>query len=106
MNENSGFIYNVTTMVSWSIHDAWLEWLKSEHTKDVLATECFTGFRILRLHEVDEAEGPTYAIQYYSSSKALYNRYITKYSADLRQKGYDKWGDQFMSFHSIMEVVQ
>ncbi|MDI3322550.1 DUF4286 family protein [Pinibacter soli] len=106
MNESIGFIYNVTSMVSWPIHEAWLEWMRTVHAPEVLATECFTSFRILKLHEIDETEGPTYAVQYFAESKALYNRYITKFSEGMRQKGYDKWGDRFVSFHSVMEVVQ
>jgi hypothetical protein len=99
------FIYNVTIKVSHEIHDNWLNWLKAEHIPEVLATDCFYDATILRLLEVDDSEGPTYAVQYKAESKAAYNLYIDKYASLLRQKSFDKWGDQFIAFRTVMHVV-
>ena len=98
-------IYNVTTKVQHAIHDAWLKWLKEEHIPDIINTGCFTHANILELLEVDNSEGPTYAIQYIAESKALYNLYIEKYSAEMRQKAFNKWGDRFIAFRSVMRIV-
>ncbi len=98
-------IYNVTAKVDHNIAEAWLEWLKTEHIPEVLGTGCFTDARILLLMEVDESDGITYAIQYHSESKALYNRYIKEYSTTLRDKGTEKWGDKFVAFRSVMQIV-
>jgi Domain of unknown function (DUF4286) len=98
-------IYNVTIKVSHSIQEEWLAWLKEEHIPEVIATGCFTQATILRLLEVDESDGPTYAIQYFAESKALYNRYIEKFAAGMRQKSFDKWADKFIAFRSVMQVV-
>ncbi len=98
-------IYNVTIKVQQSIKDAWLQWLQEEHIPDILQTGCFTHATILRLLEVDDSEGPTYAVQYFAESKGLYNNYIEKHAAIMRQKGFDKWGDKFIAFRSVMQVV-
>ncbi|HEX2684581.1 MAG TPA: DUF4286 family protein [Ferruginibacter sp.] len=98
-------IYNVTIKVSNSISRDWLHWLKEEHIPDVIQTGCFTHAVILRLMEVDETDGPTFAVQYFAESKALYNNYIQHHAAAMRQKGFDKWGDQFIAFRSVMQVV-
>ena len=99
------FIYNVTIKIQVAIHEEWLHWIKEEHIPEVLATHCFTKAVIVRLLEVDDSEGPTYAIQYTAESKAAYNNYIEKYGAALRQKTFDKWGNQFIAFRSLMQVV-
>jgi hypothetical protein len=98
-------IYNVTTKVSTVIHAGWLKWMQEEHIPELIATGCFTDAVILQLLEVDDSEGPTYAIQYMAESKALYNQYIERHSAAFRQKAFDKWGDQFIAFRSVMRVV-
>lgn len=98
-------IYNVTVKIATSIAEQWLQWLKDEHIPDVINTGCFTSATILRLLEVDDSEGPTYAIQYFAESKSLYNLYIDKYASQMRQKGFDKWGDQFIAFRTVMQVV-
>jgi hypothetical protein len=99
------FIYNITTKVTWAIHDEWIEWMKEVHTLEVVNTGCFTNVTILRLLDIDENEGPTYAVQYLAESKALYNRYIEKFAPTFRQELFDKWGDNFIAFRSLMQVV-
>jgi hypothetical protein len=99
------FIYNVTIKVQEAIKKEWLSWLQEEHIPEVISTGCFTHAVILQLLEVDNTEGPTYAIQYHSESKSLYNNYIENHAALLRQKSFDKWGDRFIAFRSLMQVV-
>ncbi|MBC6491741.1 DUF4286 family protein [Flavihumibacter stibioxidans] len=99
------FIYNVTTHVDWSIAEEWLKWMKDEHIPEVTATGCFETGRILRLMEVDETDGPTYAVQYSAASKADYNRYISLYAEGMRKKVFEKWGERTIAFRSLMELV-
>jgi len=98
-------IYNVTNKVDASIATAWLQWLKEEHITDIINTGCFTQAVILQLMEVDDSEGPTYAVQYMAESKALYNLYIEKFAPVMRQKAMEKWGNKFIAFRSVMQVV-
>lgn len=98
-------IYNVTIKVDWRIHEAWVQWMKDVHMDEVVATGCFTRYQLLRLVDVDDTEGPTYAAQYFAESKELYNNYIENFSQATRKKGQDKWGNQFVAFRSVMQVV-
>ncbi len=98
-------IYNVTIKIHSVIHHDWLAWLKEVHLPAMLQTGCFTDARILRLLETDDTEGPTYAIQYHAESKALYNQYLEKFAAEMRQQSYNRWGDQFIAFRSVLSVV-
>jgi hypothetical protein len=99
-------IYNVTTKVDHSITPAWLKWMKEEHMPEVIATGCFSHARILKLMEVDESDGPTYAVQYEAESKALYNRYIEKFADELRKKAIENWGNKIIAFRSVMQLVE
>jgi Domain of unknown function (DUF4286) len=98
-------IYNVTTKVDHSIHEAWLQWMKQEHIPDIINTGCFTNAVILQLLDVDNTEGPTYAIQYTAESKSFYNLYIEKFANNMRQKALDKWGNKFIAFRTLMQMV-
>ena len=98
-------IYNVTIKVQDSIHEEWLSWLREEHIPEIINTGCFTHANIMELLEINTSEGPTYAVQYIAESKALYNLYIENYSAEMRQKAFAKWGDQFIAFRSVMRIV-
>lgn len=99
------FIYNVTLKVDNDIEHNWLLWLKEEHIPDMINTGCFTEASILQLLETDDSEGPTYAVQYKAESKSLYNQYIEKFAGIMHKKSFDKWGNKFIAFRSIMKVV-
>ena len=98
-------VYNVTTMVNKSIIDEWIVWTKAEHIADIIATGCFTHANIFKLLEVDETDGPSFTVQYFAESKSLYNLYLDKYAPIMRQKAFDKWGNKFIAFRSLMQVV-
>ena len=98
-------VYNVTIKVEASIAAAWLQWLKEEHIPMVISTGCFTHASVLHLLETDEEEGPTYAAQYFSPSLQLYQTYIEKHAAHMRSESFNKWGNKFIAFRSVMEVV-
>ncbi len=98
-------IYNVTTKVNWSIHEAWLAWMKEKHLPDVMNCDCFTDVRFVRILDTDESEGPTYAAQFYAEDHAVYQRYINEHAPAMRKDVMDTWGNNFISFRTLMEVV-
>ena len=98
-------VYNVTIKVKHSIVTDWLTWLKEEHIPDLIGTGCFSHATILHLIEADDEEGITYAVQYHAECKGLYNRYIEKFADEMRKKGMEKWGNQFIAYRTVMQVV-
>ncbi len=100
------FIYNVTTMVNTAVADDWLKWMQEIHIPEIMETGNFKEYKILRLLEVDDSDGPTYAVQFFADSKAAYNAYIEKHSKVLRQKTLDVWGAHIAAFRTLMQVVE
>ena len=99
-------IYNVTIKVDHSIAKEWEAWMKKEHLPEVLGTGCFERHQFVRLLEVDETEGPTYAAQYFATDKEKYEEYISTFAPLLRQKSMEAWGDKFIAFRSLMEILE
>ncbi len=101
------YIYNVTVKINPTIQKAWLVWMQEEHIPEVLATEMFTDARLSLLVEPVNADddGITYVVQYFAESKSLYNAYIEKHAATLREKGYAKFGNQFIAFRSLLQIL-
>ena len=98
-------IYNVTIKVVKAIQIEWLAWLQHEHIPQVLDTKCFSKAAVLHLLEPGDIEGATYAIQYSAETIDDYKRYIDEFAGEMRQRSFDRWGDQFIAFRTIMEVV-
>lgn len=99
------YIYNVTIKLNHSIHQQWLQWMQQKHLADVMATGCFTKYQLVKLLDVDEEEGVTYAIQYYCNTKADYNIYVEKHAPTLRQDALNLFGNNFIGFRSLMEII-
>jgi len=97
-------IYNVTIKVETAIADEWVGWMKQEHIPEVMATGLFLDYRLCRLLEQDEAEGLTYIVQYFSDSLEDYNTYISEHAPRLRDKGFQRFGNRFIAFRTVMEV--
>jgi hypothetical protein len=98
-------IYNITTKVSHHISSAWLQWQRDEHIPEILRTGLFTEHRLFRLLEQDDAEGNTYVIQFAANTMNDYRQYISTYAPVLRKKAFEKWGNRFISFRSVLEVM-
>lgn len=99
------FIYNITMQVEWSVHEAWLQWMREVYIPKMLSTSCFNKYQFVRLMEINETEGRTYALQLYAESKANYNRYVELHASALNKMTTDLWNDKVMSFSTLMQVV-
>ena len=99
------YIYNITIKPDWKIHDEWLHWMKEIYLPDIINTNCFTEYRIVKLLEMDESDGPTYAVQLFAENIAEYNRYQQVFEDNFNKMSNSKWGDRFISFASLMQIV-
>lgn len=98
-------IYNVTSKVADAISARWLQWMKEEHIPDIIGTGLFHDFRMCRLLEQDDADGPTFTVQFFTDTLENYYTYQQEHAPRLRQQGFDRFGDQFVSFRTVMQVV-
>lgn len=99
-------IYNVTIKVESSIAKQWKNWLLEEHIPEVMNTKCFVDYKVLRLLNIDETDGPTYVVQYVAKTEDDYKRYIDEFADELRKRSTEKWQNRFIAFRTVMEDVQ
>jgi hypothetical protein len=99
-------IYNVTVKVDEIIAREWLQWMQQEHIPGIMNTGCFVDFKIVRLLDMDDTEGPTYAVQYFADTIGDYQKYLEHHAPRFRKESTDKWGDRFIAFRTLMEVVK
>jgi hypothetical protein len=98
-------IYNITTKVEAGIADEWLDWMLRTHIPEVLKTGCFTRYQMLKLLDQEKNAEPTYAVQYYAASLKKYQEYLSDHASSFRKDIVEKWGDQIVSFRTVMEVL-
>ena len=97
-------VYNISMKVTKDIEESWLRWQQEEHIPDIMSSGLFIEHKFFRLLE-DDVEGSTYVVQYFAASIENYNEYVNKVAPLLRKKAIERWGDRFIAFRSLMEVV-
>jgi hypothetical protein len=98
-------VYNITVKVATHIAEEWLRWQLSEQGPRLIDTGYFTHFKVHRLLDIDDEEGPTYAVQYFANDISDYQHYLHQFAEQHQQQAYDKWGNLFIAFRTIMEAV-
>lgn len=98
-------IYNVTLKVHPEIVEEWLIWMTGEHMPEMKRSGLFTDYRLCRLLEQEEEDGRTYCAQYFCDSMDDYYEYINHHASLMREKGQKKFGEKFIAFRTVMEVV-
>lgn len=98
-------IYNITLKVEADSAEDWVKWMKEEHMPELKATGLFTDYKLCRLLEQDELEGVTFVAQYFCNTIDDYNNYIDNYAQAMREKGFQKFGNKFVAFRTVMETV-
>ena len=97
-------LYNVTINIESSVHDEWLDWMKSIHIPEVLATGLFIENKIFKIISDDE-DGYTYSIQYFLNSIEDYQKYQKEYAPKLQEEHSGKYKNKFVAFRTVMESV-
>ena len=98
-------VYNISSKVRWEIVEPWLVWQLEEQIPAVLATKLFDGHQLYRLLEQDEEEGPTFVIQFFTTSMERYQEFVTEFAPALQQAGWEKWGNGFIAFRTLLESL-
>jgi len=99
------YIYNVTIKIDIARADEWLTWMREEHIPEVMATGYFVENRICRLVDEGDLEGMTFVIQYVSNTIDDFLAYKIKESPALQKKHSEKFGNDFIAFRTLMEIL-
>ena len=99
-------MYNVTLSVEEEILEEWLEWMKSEHLPEVMATGKFVSNAMYRIfnHEASDKSN-NYSVQYLANTMHDYDDYVKNYGPALRQKTIERFGDKVLAFRTLLEKV-
>lgn len=99
-------LYNVTINVEPTIEVEWIQWMKEIHIPEVLATGCFDDHKFLKLlNENPEADGITYAVQYFAPGITSLNRYLDEFAPAIQRKHAERYRDKFVAFRTFLEEV-
>ena len=99
-------VYNITMKPESQVWQEWLIWLQSGFIPMVMSTQCFDGNHLFRILNTDDSEGPTYALQFHTSSPERYAYFEENHSAQVLGEASRHWGDRLLFFQTCMESVR
>lgn len=99
-------LYNITVSIDNAVAKDWLAWMKESHIPEVMATTYFVKYQIARmLTEEADTGGETYAVQYSCRNMADFEEFQQDFSQDLQAKMATRYPNQFVTFESLLEIV-
>ncbi len=97
-------VYSVTVNIDEEVHLDWLAWMKNKHIPDVMATQIFKEYRLLKVISRNEGEeGTSYNIQYSCPSMADLHAYQVKHAPALQKEHSDRYEGKFVAFRTLLE---
>ena len=98
-------VYNVTVKVELEIHEMWVQWMKADHIPRILETGCFTDYKMYRIMEEDQADGMTYAVQYFTPELSKYFDYQNNHAPAMQKEMKDVWQEKYAAFRTLLREV-
>lgn len=98
-------ILNITTKVMHGIEKEWLQWMKDTWIKEMMGTGLFGEYRFCKLKDNDDEEGLMYVTQFYCDTTENYDTFMSEQDDRLRELGHQRFGNAFISFRTIMEII-
>ncbi|REE83471.1 uncharacterized protein DUF4286 [Lutibacter oceani] len=99
------YIYNVTTNVDETIHQEWLNWMKTKHIPEMLATGKFTTAKMSQVMIEEEMGGITYAVQYTTDSIETLQEYYNEDADRLRNEAMQLFKNKIVAFRTELKVI-
>jgi hypothetical protein len=98
-------VYNVTVSIDPSVENDWLEWMRSTHIPDVMATGHFRDSKLCRVNG-EEQGGLTYAITYTALSQADYDAYQKTHAPRLQRDHALRYDGRFAAFRTLLTIIE
>jgi uncharacterized protein DUF4286 len=99
------FVYNISNKVEAAIEADWVLWQQEEHIPAIMASGQFTDYKFYKLLDDENDDSATYIIQYFAPANENYHNYLSNFAPQRRQEAFEKWGNRFTAFRSLMQEV-
>ena len=91
--------YQVSLTIQKEVEEVWLDWMKTVHVPDVIATGMVLSFRILKA----QGTAQVYIFQYDFESQESYDKYQQEHSPALREDTQKHFPGKFTSERAILD---
>ena len=98
-------LYNITIILDEEIHESWINWLKNDYLKNMMAQDHFISHRVLKVLDSPN-EGHTYCIQFIAETIEKYNNYKRLNTDQIQNNAPAEYLNKFVVFSTLMEFIK
>ena len=98
-------LYNVTVSLEAAIFPEWLGFMREDHIPKILATGCFSGYKICRILD-ESTEIYSVAIQYFAPTSQHFENYTATHAPRLQREYIAKFGADAPAFRTILHAIE
>jgi len=98
-------VFNTTYLVSFEVHDTWLQWISFRHIPAMLETTFFTDPRLFKVL-IDEDQGVTYSLQFSSPTMDMVRNWQKKHQGEMEADLKETFGESVMFFSTFLEEIK
>ena len=99
-------IYSVSVSLGVEDADEWLSWMRDTHLQRVMATDCFTGYRLHKLiAPAEDITLVTFNVQYQCADREAYDRYQREHAPRLQAESKEAFGERAHAFRSLLDLL-
>jgi hypothetical protein len=98
-------VFNTTFLVSFEVHDTWLQWISSRHIPFMLSTSFFELPRLFKVL-VEEDQGITYSLQFSSPDMKTVRQWIECHKQDVENELIETFGESVLFFSTFLEEIK
>ncbi|QXV65474.1 DUF4286 family protein [Mucilaginibacter sp. 21P] len=97
-------VYNDTVILDDTAEQEWLTWMKETHIPEIMATGCFSSYRILSIIDSPN-DGVTYCVQYNADSIEQFQEYYNKHLYKFKEMHEQQFAERFVLFNTLMKTI-
>ena len=98
-------LYNVTISLEAIIFDEWLAFMREDHIPKILATGCFSGYKICRI--LDESpDNYSIAVQYFATNEEKFREYNSTFAASLQKEYVTRFGAEAPAYRTVLHALE
>jgi hypothetical protein len=98
-------LYSVTVSIDPTVAEDWLDWMRSVHIPEVMATNCFVESRLSQIL-VEPENGISYSVMYVCRSQELMDEYNSKHAPRLQKDHSKRYDGRFAAFRTLLNVIE
>lgn len=97
-------LFNVTVIIEEIEANDWLQWMKDNHIPQLMATECFVSYRLLKIMDSPN-EGISFCVQFIAEDKDHHQTFLDLHEQQFIAEMYAKYPNKLVTFSTLMEFV-